>query len=103
MEGVGQLTKKICLAGYHQIEHLQCLPPSPPCRTWGGGGAKRPKFTGKSSSETKKENLVSAVPLSLREERYLRKNRQEEEKASNISWPRAVFSDPLDGCEAIWL
>lgn len=103
MEGVGPLTEKICLVRYHQIEHLHCLHPSPPCRTRGGGGAKRPKFTGRSSSETKNENLVSAVPLSLREERNLRKNWQEGEKASNISWPRAVFSDPLDGCEAIWL
>ena len=35
MEGVGHCTEEICLARHHQIEHLQCLHPSPPCRAWG--------------------------------------------------------------------
>ena len=65
-----------------------------------GGGTK---LTGKSWSVRKKENPVSAVPLRQRKERESRKNQWEEEKVSDTSWPRAVFSDPLDGCEAIRL
>lgn len=67
-----------------------------------GGGTKSPKLTGKSWSVRKKENPVSAVPWRQGKGRGSRKN-QWEEKGSDMSWPRAMFSDPLDGCEAIRL
>ena len=90
MEGVGQLTEKICLARYHQIEHLQCLHPSPPCRTWGERKPER-KPGQFSATESQRGKIFKKEPAGG------------VEKASNISWPRALFSDPLDGCEAIWL
>lgn len=69
MEGVGQLTEETRLARYHQRTFAVVTHHHHVNMGW-GWEQKAKMYREGSSSETKKENLVSAAPLSLREERY---------------------------------